>query len=159
MKRCPGCLPGRVAHVSTLGSYLIEIGRGLTATLCLSQGFVFSAHIASKSQLAVGDFALGLTCQKGRISDIHRHWFVDIKLWCWPYPGQVVTGLLKNMQFYWCKFAKWPSVILWVALKKYLVINLGKKNTFPKCVNNVCTLKGCSSAPVCIILFCNISVW
>ena len=28
-------------------------------TLCLSQGFVFSAHIVSKSQLAVGDFALG----------------------------------------------------------------------------------------------------
>ena len=34
---------------------------------------------------------------EGHFSDIHRHRFVDV--WRWPYPGQVVTGLLKNNGF------------------------------------------------------------
>ena len=78
-----------------------------------------------KIPLSVGDFALVLTCQKGRYSDIHRHRFVDI--WCWPCPGHVVMVLLKNMQLHWCKFATWRSIILWVAPEKYLVIHLGKR--------------------------------
>ena len=113
-----------------------------------------------KIPLSVGDFALVLTCEKGRFTDIHRHRFVDIwHVWCWPYPGQVVMGLLKNTQFHWCKFAKWPSIILWVALENIYSYIWVRGNTFSKCVTNVCTLKGCSSTPVCIILFCNISVW
>ena len=57
-------------------------------------------------------------------------------------------------------FAFHLSIILWVALQKYLFIHLGKRKYISSfIIHNVCTLKGCSSTPVCIILFCNISVW
>ena len=129
VKRYPGCLPGRVAHVSThfgSGSYLTSSNRQRTHSDLVSvTGIRLKCTHRFKIPLSVGDFALVLTCQKGRFSDIHRHRFVDI--WCWPCPGQVVMVLLKNMQLHWCKFATWRSIILWVAPEKYLVIHLGKR--------------------------------
>ena len=89
VKRYPGCLPGRVAHVSTYfgsGSYLTSSNRQRTHSDLVSvTGIRLKCTHRFKIPLSVGDFALVLTCQKGRFSDIHRHRFVDI--WCLPCPG------------------------------------------------------------------------
>ena len=130
VKRYPGCLPGRVAHVSTYfgsGSYLTSSNRQRTHSDLVSvTGIRLKCTHRFKIPLSVGDFALVLTCQKGRFSDIHTCTGTGLLTFD-AGPVQVVMVLLKNMQLHWCKFATWRSIILWVAPEKYLVIHLGKR--------------------------------
>ena len=92
-------------------------------TLCLSRGVVFSAHIAGfKIPLAVGWFcvaALGVNHSNLSERPLHQHTQASV---CW----HLMLAPSKLWRVYWrtynwCKFAKWLSVILWLALEKYLV--------------------------------------
>ena len=93
-------------------------------TLCLSRGVVFSAHIAGfKIPLAVGWFcvaALGVNHSNLSERPLHQHTQASV---CW----HLMLAPSKLWRVYWrtynwCKFAKWLSLILWLALEKYLTL-------------------------------------